>query len=273
MRRTCWIRLSRLRGSGTTQTTPRAPSLPESRSSCSIPNQSPVQHQNRQKFWRRGFLNTVPLALVGTGVGATVLAFSATSEAKTDGGTAALAEWVDEFASRPGIKRAGSPGQMLANNPVSKFLQDKDHMFEEMMRVDMVRGIECFYDAQATEFHAAIKLGRNVCGYPSTVHGGLTAAIIDETLGGLMVSLWKAGAIGLLPAVTARLEVDYCKKVPQNTSVLCTSRLESVEGRKLWMVAEVKDKPNGTTYATARALFVTPRVSSIVSDWIKGLGG
>lgn len=206
-------------------------------------------------------------------MGATALALSATSEVNRDGELTALAEWVDEFASKPGIKRVGSPGQQLANNPVSKFLLEKDHMFEEMMRVDMVRGIECFYDPKATEFHAAIKLGRNVCGYPSTVHGGLTAAIIDETLGGLMVSLWKTGAIGLMPAVTARLEVDYCKKVPQNASVLCSTRLESVEGRKLWMVAELKDKPNGTTYATARALFVTPRVGSIVSDWVKGLLG
>lgn len=201
------------------------------------------------------------------------MALSGTSEAKTDSGAAHLAEWVDEFASRPGIRRVGSPGQVLANNPVAKFLQEKDHMFEEMMRVDMVKEIECFYDSKATEFHAAIRLGRNVCGYPSIVHGGLTAAIIDETLGGLMVSLWKSGAIGLLPAVTARLEVDYCKKVPQNALVLCTTKLESVEGRKLWMVAEVKDKPNGTTYATARALFVTPRVGTVVSDWIKGLWG
>ena len=52
--------------------------------------------------------------------------------------------------------------------------------------------------------------GREVCGYPQTVHGGMTAAVIDETLGGLCISLWKTGALGFRPpAYTARLEVDY----------------------------------------------------------------
>lgn len=110
-----------------------------------------------------------------------------------------------------------------------------------------------------------------MCGYPSTVHGGLTAAIIDETLGGLMVSLWRSGVIGLLPAVTARLEVDYCKKVPQYTTVLCTARLEMIDGKKMWMTAEVKDQPNGTVYATARGLFITPRVYKLFSEWLRGI--
>ncbi len=53
-----------------------------------------------------------------------------------------------------------------------------------------------------------------------TVHGGLTAAIIDETFGGLGICCWKAGALGFRPpAYTARLEVDY-KKVWESVRVV-----------------------------------------------------
>lgn len=49
-----------------------------------------------------------------------------------------------------------------------------------------------------------------MCGFPQTVHGGLTAALVDETLGGLAVALWRSGQLGFRPpAYTARLEVDY----------------------------------------------------------------
>ncbi len=52
------------------------------------------------------------------------------------------------------------------------------------------------------------------------MHGGLTAAIIDETFGGLGICMWKSGALGVrLPAYTARLEVDY-KQVSAGTLVL-----------------------------------------------------
>ncbi|KAG2439859.1 hypothetical protein HYH02_010491 [Chlamydomonas schloesseri] len=53
---------------------------------------------------------------------------------------------------------------------------------------------------------------REVCGFPQTVHGGLTAAVVDETLGGLAVALWRAGQLGFRPpAYTARLDVDYMR--------------------------------------------------------------
>lgn len=71
-----------------------------------------------------------------------------------------------------------------------------------------IRELKCYYDSRKTEFHSVVVFGRDVCGFPQTVHGGLTAAIIDETFGGLMVSLWRGGKLGLNPpGYTARLEV------------------------------------------------------------------
>lgn len=184
--------------------------------------------------------------------------------------------WVTELAGKPGVRQVVSTGQMLARNPIRQILLgDDDHLFEAMARVDMVKELRCFYNGSEKQFHAVVQLGRDVCGYPSTVHGGLTAAIIDETLGGLMVSLWKGGSLGVsLPAVTARLEVDYCKTVPQNSLILCSAQVESIEGRKLWLKASVTDgEQDGTTYATARALFVVPGLMKVVERFVNGSGG
>lgn len=181
--------------------------------------------------------------------------------------------WVTELADRPGMRQAVWPCQMLANSPLRQLgLEEEEGLFPAMMRMKMLEGLQCYFNKDKKEFHAVVQLGKEVCSYPSTVHGGLTAAIIDETLGGLMAYMWRSGRMGLtLPGVTARLEVDYCEKVPQNALILCTAEVESVEGRKLWLKASVTDgNPNGCTYATARALFVTPNVRRTIGNWMLG---
>ncbi len=47
--------------------------------------------------------------------------------------------------------------------------------------------------------------------------------------------------------------------MPASTSLLCTASLQSLEGRKAWVLAEVLDRPGGTLYATGKALFVIPK--------------
>ena len=46
-----------------------------------------------------------------------------------------------------------------------------------------------YYDVARQRFTAVVRLGEKVCGWPRIVHGGLTAAIIDESLGGLLFGL------------------------------------------------------------------------------------
>jgi hypothetical protein len=75
---------------------------------------------------------------------------------------------------------------------------------------------------------------RDVCGFPQTVHGGLTAAIMDETLGGLGICMWQSGALGFRPpAYTARLEVNY-KRVSLDEAIHAQSLII------LWL-AELQD--------------------------------
>ncbi len=53
-------------------------------------------------------------------------------------------------------------------------------------------------------------------------------------------------------------QVDYKQKIPAGSTLLVTTELERLEGRKVWMRATVSDG-QGTEFAGARALFVAPR--------------
>lgn len=55
--------------------------------------------------------------------------------------------------------------------------------------------------------------------------------------------------------------MGYKAPVPASTSLICTASLDSLDGRKAWVSAQVLDKPSGTLYATGKALFVIPKVS------------
>ncbi|KAL6752161.1 HotDog domain-containing protein [Haematococcus lacustris] len=185
--------------------------------------------------------------------------------------------WVQDLADR--AQEVQSPGQLLRKNPVAKLLIDvDDHLFETMTSSNQIHEFRCFYDKKAKQFHSVVQLGKDVCGFPQTVHGGLTAAIIDETFGGLGVCLWKTGALGVRPpAYTARLEVDYKKKLPAGSLILVSTHLERVSGRKVWMTAQVSNG-QGQVFATARALFVAPRMPGEslalgLGSWFQGLRG
>lgn len=139
-----------------------------------------------------------------------------------------------------------------------------------MFQAEQLRELRCFYDASKRSYYTVVRLGTDVCGYPATVHGGLTAAIVDETFGGLYTCLLTSGALGAqLPALTARLEVDYKAKIAAGSVLLFATELEKVEGRKIWMRARVSDGA-GTTYATARALFVAPQPQKTVQRALFG---
>jgi len=84
------------------------------------------------------------------------------------------------------------------------------------------------------------------------------------------VCLWTSGVLGFItPGLTARLEIDYRKKLRSDTVILCTTDVESIEGRKVWMRAHVSDGLTGEECASGRALFVAPRWSRVVSGLLR----
>lgn len=213
------------------------------------------------------------------GSGATATAVAVQSKAATDDEqevSTAQVGWVRKLAEQDGVEEVASIGKMIRSHPVGQLVTERDHLFDAMARSKQILEFRCFYDTVESRYHSVVQLGREVCGYPQTTHGGLTAAIMDETLGGLYGSLLVDGKLGSrFPAYTARLEVDYKAKVPRGALLLCSTHLESVEDRKIWMRAVMTDG-QGTTYATARALFVCPKmdvaVRNAMAGWLKGSG-
>lgn len=164
-------------------------------------------------------------------------------------------EWVRGLAAREGMQQVLTAGAMLTERRALP----SDHMFSALLGVELVRDMVCMYEQPTQQFHTVVALGSNVCGHRGILHGGMSAMIIDETLGALVYVLKRDGVIGAGPAFTAHLGVDYKTPVPSSSNVVCTTSLESVDGRKVWVRAELRDRPGGVLYSSARALFVIPR--------------
>ena len=88
-------------------------------------------------------------------------------------------------------------------------------------------------------------------GYTGILHGGITASLLDEMMGGL---LQKKG----MYCVTAELAVTYILPVQTGDQLDCFAEEIASDGRKIRMrgVAKLLD---GTIVATSEALFIKIR--------------
>uniref|UniRef100_A0A061RV78 Thioesterase superfamily member 4 n=1 Tax=Tetraselmis sp. GSL018 TaxID=582737 RepID=A0A061RV78_9CHLO len=136
----------------------------------------------------------------------------------------------------------------------------KDHLFSNLLKSGLVNDIHCFFDADKRRFHTLLDLGPDVCGHPTIVHGGITAAIMDEAFGGLIFCLKKKKVLGPGPPFTVKLEVEYKKPIRVNRNIVCSTEILDVDGRKVWVGATIVDVKSRETYATGKALFVTPKL-------------
>ncbi len=90
-------------------------------------------------------------------------------------------------------------------------------------------------------------LGEAFEGAPGRAHGGIVAALFDETMGFVL-------SITCTPAFTGRLTVTYRAPVPIGVPLEFRARLTGRDGRKLLMTGEARQA--GTVLAEAEALFV-----------------
>lgn len=164
-------------------------------------------------------------------------------------------EWVRELESQPAMEQVLTAGALLSKTSV---LPD-DHIFSALLDAGLLRDMLSLYDGNAQRYHAIVALGDSVCGHRGIVHGGLSAMIVDEALGALVYLLKREQVLGPGPAFTAHLGVDYKKPLPAGSTVVCTTSLESVDGRKGWVTAELRDRPGGELFASARALYVVAK--------------
>lgn len=76
--------------------------------------------------------------------------------------------------------------------------------------------------------------GPETAGPPGNAHGGSIAAIFDEVLG---LAAWAAG----YPIVVGNLNVSFRQLLPLETVVEVSSRIVSVEGRKILVHGQITD--------------------------------
>ena len=107
-------------------------------------------------------------------------------------------------------------------------------------------------------------LGRELCGYPGMVHGGLLATLLDE---GLARCCFPAlpSKIGM----TANLTVNYRRPSPAGSFVVLRARTVKVDGRKAWVEGRIETlASNGeppVVLVEATALMVEPKHAKVCS--------
>jgi acyl-coenzyme A thioesterase PaaI-like protein len=108
-------------------------------------------------------------------------------------------------------------------------------------------------DRDTGEVRGTVTVPEHFNGYPRVVHGGIVAALLDETAGRSV--LIDGGFEDLM--VTLKLEVTYRRPTPTDTPLTVVGRLQKRAGRRAEAQAELR-LPDGTVTARAQVLLATP---------------
>jgi len=97
-----------------------------------------------------------------------------------------------------------------------------------------------------------VTLGKAFEGAPGRAHGGIVAALIDETMGLVL-------AINKVLAFTVQLDITYLAPTPINEAIVAEAWLSRQERRKLFIDAVVRAGETDIAKATAIFVSVDPR--------------
>ena len=115
--------------------------------------------------------------------------------------------------------------------------------------------------SEAGELRATVVIPEAFNGYPGVTHGGIVAALLDETAGRTI--LIDGGFDDLM--VTAKLEVVYRRPTPTGVALEVVGRLLRRVGSRAEAEAELR-LPDGTVAARATVLLARPP-ADIVERW------
>ena len=102
------------------------------------------------------------------------------------------------------------------------------------------------------------QLESGVNGYINTAHGGVLAALLDETLG-LCAETYRVYVSSEQEhLLTAKLEVSYHSPLPTPSIVVIKTWMKRKEGRKWFLEAQILDR-EVSLKATAKTLYVRLR--------------
>jgi len=105
-----------------------------------------------------------------------------------------------------------------------------------------------FYSSGPGEVTAEYTVSESYQGYPGVVHGGITAAMLDETAGRTVISNGDDQFF-----ITLKLDIKYRQQVPTETPLKIIGRLTSMRGRRATAHSEIQ-LSDGAVAAEAEAL-------------------
>lgn len=169
-------------------------------------------------------------------------------------------------------------------------ISGEDSLFAEILKTTRtIRSCISFYkkptptDDKIDEVTVLMTIGDGVNGHPATMHGGIIASIIDESMGILqltnaerdhMCAVAQGKAEGEIPPsgtgygwYTAELKIKYLKPVLTPAPLVCTARYTKRDGRKEWIFAEIKQRVgvsedydgDEVICATGEGFFIQPK--------------
>jgi len=117
-------------------------------------------------------------------------------------------------------------------------------------------------DIAARRVRAVVTVRGEYNGYPGIVHGGVVAALLDETAGrALMVD----GDFERL-FVTVKLEVAYRRPTPTGVPLTVEGWIERDDARRSLTAAEIR-LPDGEVTASCKAVIARPP-EHMLSGWL-----
>ncbi len=114
------------------------------------------------------------------------------------------------------------------------------------------------------EIRATYTFDARHSGAPGIAHGGTVAALVDDVCGFLLFVVQA-------PAVTRKLEVEYLKPVLVGVPYELCAKVDSFEGRKLFVSCEGRN-PDGELTFRGGGLFLTVDVSHFDTGTSSGEG-
>jgi uncharacterized protein (TIGR00369 family) len=105
-----------------------------------------------------------------------------------------------------------------------------------------------FYEDDGNRVYAEFTAGQEHQGYPGVLHGGITCALLDETIGRTLVrhDIW---------AMTVNLNVRFHKPIPLEVPLTVVGEMSRLRSRTLEGKGEIR-LPDGTVGASAEAKYI-----------------
>lgn len=128
--------------------------------------------------------------------------------------------------------------------------------------VDNQYGVKTrFYQSRNKEIIALFTLPSEHQSYPGIAHGGISAAILDETIGRAIMAYHDQNTFG----VTLDLHMRYRKPVPLRTTMHAIGRVTREQGRTFEGTGELY-LPDGTVAVSAYGKYIKRRADQITEN-------